>query len=95
MSAALTYRPRCGTDRIPGEEGYLPEGYLFKDAFIRNLKTMVKGVLSDGYDRVWLVGHASVVARKAVDMKTWFTAESEMSELAPRYPQFIMSLLRP
>jgi len=56
---------------------------------------MVKGVLSDGYDRVWLVGHASVVARKAVDMKTWFTAESEMSELAPRYPQFIMSLLRP
>jgi hypothetical protein len=74
------------------EEGYLPEGYFSKDAFIRNLETTVKGVLSTGYERVWLVGDASVVARKAVDMKTWFTAESEMSELAPRYPQFIMCL---
>jgi hypothetical protein len=93
-------------DRIPGEltprddilqffteeEGYLSEGYFSKDAFISNLETMVKGVLSGGYDRVWLVGDASVVARKAVDMKTWFTAESEVSELAPRYPQFIMCL---
>lgn len=93
-------------DRIPGElmsrddilqffteeEGYLPEGYFSKDAFIRNLETTVQGVLSAGYERVWLVGDASVVARKAVDMKTWFTAESEMSELAPRYPQFIMCL---
>jgi len=93
-------------DRIPGElmprddilqffteeEGYIPEGYFSKDAFIRNMETMVQGVLSEGYDRVWLVGDASVVARKAVDMKAWFTTESEMSELAPRYPQFIMCL---
>jgi hypothetical protein len=93
-------------DRIPGElmprddilqffteeEGYLPEGYFSKDVFIRNLETTVKGVLSTGYERLWLVGDASVVARKAVDMKTWFTAESEVSELAPRYPQFIMCL---
>lgn len=93
-------------DRIPGElmprddilqffteeEGYIPEGYFSKDAFLRNMETTVKGVLSGGYDRVWLVGDASVVAREAVDMKTWFTAESEMSELAPRYPQFIMCL---
>ncbi len=98
--------PSSVRDRIPAElmprddilqffteeEGYLPEGYFSKDAFISNLETMVKGVLSDGYDRVWLVGDASVVARKAVDMKTWFTAESEVSELAPRYPQFIMCL---
>lgn len=74
------------------DEGYLSEGYFVKDAFIRNLETMVTGVLSDGYDRVWLVGNASVVARNSVDMKTWFTAESEMSELAPRYPQIIMCL---
>jgi len=98
--------PASVQDRIPGElmprddilqffteeEGYLPEGDFSKDAFIRNLETMVKGVLSAGYERVWLVGDASVVARRAVDMKTWFTAESEMSELAPRYPQFIMCL---
>ena len=93
-------------DRIPGElmprddilqffteeEGYLPAGHFSKDAFISNLETMVKGVLSDGYDRVWLVGDVSVVAREAVDMKMWFTAETEMTELAPRYPQFIMCL---
>ena len=74
------------------EEGYLPAGHFSKDAFISNLETTVKGVLSDGYDRVWLVGDVSVVARKAVDIKTWFTAETEMTELAPRYPQFIMCL---
>lgn len=93
-------------DRIPGElvprndilrffteeEGFLPEGYFAKDAFVRNLETMVKEGLSDGYDRVRLVGNASIVARKAVDMKTWFAAESEMSALASRYPQFIMCL---
>ena len=58
--------PSSVRDRIPGElmlrddilqffteeEGYLPEGYFSKDAFIRNLETMVKGVLSGGYDRV-------------------------------------------
>ena len=93
-------------DRIPGElvsrdgilqflteeEGYLPEGYFSKDTFIRNLEARVKGALSDGYDRFWLIGDGSVIARNAVDMKTWFTAESEVSELAPRYPQFIMCL---
>ena len=98
--------PSSVRDRIPGElmprddilqffteeEWYLPEGYFSKDAWIRNLETMVKGVLSGGYERVWLAGDASVVARKAVDMKTWFTAESEMSELAPRYPAFKMCL---
>ena len=93
-------------DRIPGEltprddilqffteeEGYLPDGEFSKDAFIRNMETTVRGVLAEGYDRLWLVGDASVVARKEVDLKTWFTTESEMSEMAPRYPQFIMCL---
>ena len=54
------------------EEGYLPEGYFSKDAFIAQHGNEVQGVLSGGYDRLWLVGDASVVARKAVDMKTWF-----------------------
>jgi hypothetical protein len=98
--------PSSVRERIPGElvrrddilqffseeEGYFPEGYFSKDAFIRNLEELVRGVLSDGYDRLWLIGDASVVARKAVDMETWFAAESEVSWLAPRYPQFIMCL---
>jgi MEDS: MEthanogen/methylotroph, DcmR Sensory domain len=98
--------PSSVRDRIPGdlmprdgilqffteEEWYLPEGYFSKDTFIRNLETLVKGALSDGYDRVRVAGDASVVARTAVDMKTWFTAESEVNELAPRYPQFLMCL---
>jgi hypothetical protein len=98
--------PAAVRDRIPAEltarrdilqfftedEGYLPEGYFSKDAFIQNMEAMVQGVLSEGYERLWLVGDASVVARKAVDMKAWFAAESEVSELAPRYPQFIMCL---
>ena len=93
-------------DRIPGElvsrdgilqflteeEGYLPEGHFSKDTFIRSLEAMVQGVLSDGYDRLWLIGDGSVIARSAVDMKMWFAAESEVNELAPRYPQFLMCL---
>ena len=93
-------------DRIPGElvsrdgilqflteeEGYLPEGHFSKDTFIRSLEAMVQGVLSDGYDRFWLIGDGSIIARNAVDMKSWFAAESEVNELAPRYPQFLMCL---
>jgi len=74
------------------EEGYLDAGHFSKDTFIRNIEDTVKGVLSDGYDRLWLIGDTSVVARNAVDPKMWFAAESEVSELAPRYPQFIMCL---
>lgn len=93
-------------ERIPGElvsrdgilqfltedEGYLPEGHFSKDTFIRNLEAMVQGVLSDGYDRLWLIGDGSVIAHNAVDLKTWFAAESEVNELAPRYPQFLLCL---
>ena len=56
------------------------------------METMVEGVFADGYDRLWLIGDASVIARKAVDIKAWFATESAVSEFAPRYPQFIMCL---
>jgi hypothetical protein len=93
-------------ERIPGElvsrdgilqfltedEGYLPEGHFSKDTFIRNLEAMVQGVLSDGYDRLWLIGDGSVIAHNAVDLKTWFAAESEVNDFAPRYPQFLLCL---
>jgi hypothetical protein len=98
--------PSSVRDRIPGElvsrdgilqflteeEGYLPEGHFSKDTFIRSLESMVQGVLSDGYDRFWLIGDGSIIARNAVDMNMWFAAESEVNELAPRYPQFLMCL---
>ena len=93
-------------DRIPGElvsrdgilqfltedEGFLPEGHFSKDTFIRRLEAMVQGVLAEGYERFWLISDGSVIARNAVDMKSWFAAESEVNELAPRYPQFLMCL---
>lgn len=96
-----TVRERIPGDLIPRddilqffteEQGYLPEGHFSKDAFIRSLEATVQGVLSGGYDRLWLVGDTSIVVRKAVDLKTWFATESEVSELARRYPQFIMCL---
>jgi hypothetical protein len=74
------------------EEGYLNEGRFSTSEFIRNIEATVKGVLSDGYKRLWLIGDTSVVVRNGVDPQAWFAAESEVSELAPRYPQFIMCL---
>jgi hypothetical protein len=74
------------------EQGYLPEGNFSKDAFLRGMEDTVKGTLSAGYERLWLVGDTTVVMRKSVDLKAWFATESEVSEFAPRYPQFIMCL---
>lgn len=77
---------------VPEEEGYLSGGHFSKEAFISNLEATVQGVLSRGYDRLWLVGDTTVVVRSSVDPKAWFAAEAEVSTLAPRYPQFIMCL---
>ena len=56
------------------------------------MEATVKGTLSEGYDRLWLIGDTTVIVRKSIDLKAWFTAESEVSEFALRYPQFIMCL---
>jgi hypothetical protein len=98
--------PSSVRDRIPGElmpkddilqffteeEGYLPEGHFSTDSFLRGMEAAVKGTLSEGYERLWLIGDTTVVIRKAIDLKTWFATESQVSEFAPRYPQFIMCL---
>jgi hypothetical protein len=92
-------------DRIPGElmrkdgilqfyteeEGYLPEGHFSKDAFLHGMEAAAKGTLSEGYERLWLIGDTTVVIRNSIDLKAWFATES-VSEFAPRYPQFIMCL---
>jgi DcmR-like sensory protein len=74
------------------EQGYLPTGAFSTDAFIDSLDATARSVFSEGYERLWLVGDTSVIARKSVDPKAWFAAEAQVSELAPRYPQFIMCL---
>jgi hypothetical protein len=98
--------PSSVRDRIPGElmpkdgivqffteeEGYLPEGHFSTDSFLRGMEAAVKGTLSEGYERLWLIGDTTVVVRKSIDLKAWFATESEVSEFAPRYPQFIMCL---
>lgn len=74
------------------EEGYLPEGHFSTDSFLRGMEATVKGTLSAGYERLWLIGDTTVIVRKSIDQRAWFAAESEVSEFAPRYPQFIMCL---
>jgi hypothetical protein len=93
-------------DRIPSElvsrdgilqfltedEAYLPEGYFSKDTFIRKMEATVKEAFSDGYDRFRAVGDVSFIVRNAVDIKTWFAAESELNKIAPQYPHFLFCL---
>lgn len=75
------------------EQGYLlPSGGFSTEAFIAALEATAKGVFAEGYEGLCLVGDTSVVVRNSVDPKAWFAAEAEVSELAPRYPQFIMCL---
>ncbi len=93
-------------ERIPGElvprdgilqffteeEGYLDGGRFSPDSFIRNLESTVQGVLSEGYERLWLAGDTSVIIRSGISQQDWFAAESQVSDFAPRYPQVIMCL---
>jgi DcmR-like sensory protein len=74
------------------EQGYLPVGDFSIDAFIEALDATAQSVIADGYERLCLIGDTSVVVRNAIDPKAWFAAEAQVSELAPRYPQFIMCL---
>jgi MEDS: MEthanogen/methylotroph, DcmR Sensory domain len=99
-------RPSSVRERIPShllsrdgilqvfteEQGYLPAGHFSTEAMIENLDATARAVLCDGYQRLWLIGDTSVIRRNSVDLKTWFVTEAEVSELAPRYPQFIMCM---
>ena len=70
------------------------KGGFSVEAGLRTLEAMAKEALSDGYGRLWTLGDATFVARDLPprSMKTWFTYEAEVNELASRYPQFIMCL---
>jgi hypothetical protein len=92
-------------DRIPGElmsrEGILQfftedqvEDGFSVEAALRTLEAIAKEALSEGYGRLWLIGDADFVARDLPpgSIKTWFTYEAEVNELASRHQQFIMCL---
>lgn len=92
-------------DRIPGElmsrEGILQfiteneaKGGFSVEAGLRTLEAMAKQALSDGYGRLWALGDTTFVARDVPprSMKTWFTYEAELNDLASRHPQFLMCL---
>ena len=74
------------------DEAYLPGGHFSKDALLGGLEALAKEAVSGGYDRLWVLGDVSWIARSAVDMNTWFAAESGVNELAARRPEFIMCL---
>lgn len=77
---------------VPADEAYVPDGHFSKDGRMRDLEGMVKDALSEGYERIWLLGETSFLGRNAVDMEAWFAYEAELNEFAPRYPQFIICL---
>jgi hypothetical protein len=75
------------------EQGYLlPTGDFSTEAFIEALDATARSVFSEGYERLSLIGDTSVIVRSEVHPKAWFAAEAQVSELARRYPQFIMCL---
>ncbi len=77
---------------LTADEGYMPEGYFAKDAFIRRVEAMGKQAFSEGYERTWLLGDDSFVVRRGVDVKSWFAAESWATEAGTQYLHLIMCL---
>lgn len=74
------------------DEAYLPGGHFSKDALLVGLEGLAEDAVSRGYDRLWVLGDVSWIVRSAIDINTWFAAESGVNELATRRPQFIMCL---
>ena len=77
---------------LTADEGYMPDGYFSKDAFMRRVEAMAKQAFSEGYERTWLLGDDSFVIRRGVDIKSWFAAESEASEAGIQDLHLIMCL---
>jgi MEDS: MEthanogen/methylotroph, DcmR Sensory domain len=74
------------------DEAYMPHGYFSKDAFLRSVEAMGKQAFSEGYERAWLLGEATFVIRRGVDVKSWFAAESWATEAETRYLHLILCL---
>jgi hypothetical protein len=99
-NTASSVLDRISPDLMPREDilQFITEnqakGGFSVEAGLRTLEAMAKEALSDGYGRLWALGDATFVARDLPPraMKTWFTYEAEVNELASRYPQFIMCL---
>ncbi len=99
-------QPAAVRDRIPADlvardgmlqvltedEAYMPGGYFSKDAFISNMKAMVREASAHGYDSFRAVGDESFIIRNGVDIREWFAAESELNNIVPDYPHFFFCL---
>jgi MEDS: MEthanogen/methylotroph, DcmR Sensory domain len=74
------------------DEAYMPDGYFSKDAFIRNMESMVLEAFASGYDTFRAVGDESFLVRHGVDLREWFAAESELNKIVPDHPHFFFCL---
>jgi hypothetical protein len=103
---AMVDQPSAVHSRIPRElvtrddmlnvltedEAYMPDGRFSKDAFIRQMKTMVLDASAHGYERFQAVGDETFIVRNGVDIDEWFAAESELNQVAPDHPHFFFCL---
>jgi hypothetical protein len=103
---AMVDQPSTVHSRVPAEliardgmlnvltedEAYMPDGSFSKDAFIRNMQTMVLDASADGYGRFQACGDESFIVRNGVDINEWFAAEAELNHVAPDHPHFFFCL---
>ncbi|HEY7263033.1 MAG TPA: MEDS domain-containing protein [Trebonia sp.] len=74
------------------DEAYMPDGSFSKDEFIRRVEELAKQAFSEGYEQTRLLGDDSFVVRNGIDIKSWFAAESEASEVGIQNLHLIMCL---
>jgi len=73
------------------EEAYTPTGSFSGEAFLERLESRTSAALSEGYERLWLMGETSIFVRHSLDLKAWFATESQVGELTQR-PLFILCM---
>ena len=73
-------------------ESYAPGGRFSKDAMLRRLESAVTDAVTEGYERVRLLGDMSWVMGLGVDIDTVFAYEAEVNAISPRHPASFMCL---